>query len=339
MSSQSVPVDKAPTPRSRVSLGMLAMALLGLAAIIALVLHFGLEDIATAILTVGWGMVAVVIAHAAQVALSGYGWHAIARVEQAASVWWFVQARWIREAVSSLLPLTQIGGEVVSIRILVLHGFRNGIAASTMVADLGSQIVSQAIFTLLGLALLLIDGHHGPVIEWTVLGLLASVSVLPTFFFLQRRGLLHATERLFVNLAAKVPFLKGSSLDGLHDSIHRLFRSPGPLLRSFNAHLLSWLVGSVEIWLILYFMGAEVSPREALVIESLSQVVRSIAFAIPGALGVQEGGFVLIGAIYGLSPQTALALSLSKRVRELILGLPGLLAWQIMEGRRWWHRG
>lgn len=339
MSSQLLPVDKAAPHRSRASLGMLAIALAGLAVVVALVLHFGFEDIVTAILNVGWGMLVVVLAHVVQVVLSGHGWHAIAQVEQAASLWWFIQARWIREAVSNLLPLTQIGGEVVSLRILVLHGFRNGIAASTMVADLGSQIVSQAVFTLLGLALLLTDGHQGPVVEWTVLGLLASVSVLPIFFLAQRRGLLHATERLFLSLASRVPLLRGSSLDGLHDSIHRLFRSPGALLRSFNAHLLSWLIGSLEIWLILYFMGAEVSPRAALVIESLSQVVRSVAFAVPAALGVQEGGFVLIGALYGLSPQTALALSLSKRVRELILGLPGLLAWQIMEGRRWWRRG
>lgn len=96
--------------------------------------------------------------------------------------------------------------------------------------------------------------------------------------------------------------------------------------------------GGVRIWLILHFLGVSLGAREALVIESLSQVVRSVAFAVPGALGVQEGGFMLIGAIYGLSPQTALALSLAKRVREIILGVPGLLAWQWLEGRRWWLR-
>jgi len=322
----------------RARLGVLAVATTGLAVIVVLVVHFGFDDIAAAILNIRWGMCAIVIAHVVQVVLSAQGWHAIAMTEQPAKLWWFIQARWIREAVSTLLPLTQIGGEVVSLRILVLHGFRNGIAASTMVADLGSQIMSQAVFTLLGLALLLIDGHHGPVVEWTVLGLIASLSVLPAFFLAQRRGLLQATERLFIRLAERVPFLQGTSLDGLHDSIHRLFGSPGCLLRSFNAHLLSWLIGGLEIWLILYFMGAAVSPREALVIESLSQVIRSVAFAIPGALGVQEGGLMLIGAIYGLSPQTALAMALAKRVREILLGLPGLLAWQFIEGRRWWRR-
>ena len=321
-----------------VQIGVLVIAALGLGIAAYLVVHHGARDIASALAGIGWGMLVIIAAHAAQVVLSGHGWHAVASIEHAAPVRVFVLARWIREAVNGLLPLTQIGGEVVSLRILVLNGFRSGIAASTMIVDLGTQIMSQAIFTLLGLAMLIVDGHHGPVIEWTVIGLLASLSVLPAFFFAQRRGLLHATEDLFIKLVDRFPAFQGSSLDGLHDSIHRLFRQPLALLKSFNAHLLSWLLGAFEIWLILHFLGADASPREALVIESLSQVIRSVAFAVPGALGVQEGGFMLLGALYGLPPQTCLALSLAKRVRELLLGVPALLIWQTLEGRRWWAR-
>jgi hypothetical protein len=64
-------------------------------------------------------------------------------------------------------------------------------------------------------------------------------------------------------------------------------------------------------------------------LESLGQAVRAGAFAVPGALGVQEGGYVMLGRVVGLEPETALALSLTKRVRELVLGIPGLIAWQL----------
>jgi len=324
--------------RAHVPIGVLVVAALGLGLATYLVVLHGARDIARALAGIGWGMIAIALAHLAQVVLSGRGWHAVARVEHAASMWIFVMARWIREGVSGLLPLTQIGGEVVSIRIVALHGVPNGVAASSMIADLGTQIASQALFTLLGLTMLIVDGHQGPVIQWTVLGLLASVSVLPAFFFAQRHGLLHATENLFIRIADRFPAFKGSSLEGLHDSIHRIFRQPQALLTSFHAHLLSWLIGALEIWLILHFLGADLGFREALVIESLSQVVRSVAFAVPGALGVQEGGFMLLGALYGLPPTTCLALSLAKRVRELVLGVPALLTWQFVEGRRWWTR-
>jgi putative membrane protein len=322
----------------RTHLSVLIIAALGLAFAAYLVMRHGAHQIALALTGIGWGMAAICGAHLAQVVLSALGWHAIASVEHRSRVRVFFLARWIREAVSGLLPLTQIGGEVVSLRILVLHGFRSGIATSSMIADLGTQIMSQAVFTLLGLAMLVVDGHRGPVIEWTVIGLIASLSVLPAFFFAQRRGLLHATENFFIRLAERFPALQGGSPEGLHDSIHRIFKNPLAQLKSFNAHLLSWLLGAFEIWLIFHFLGIDIGAREALVIESLSQVIRSVSFAIPGALGVQEGGFVLIGALYGIPPPLCLASSLAKRVREILLGVPALMVWQFIEGRRWWSR-
>ena len=62
------------------------------------------------------------------------------------------------------------------------------------------------------------------------------------------------------------------------------------------------------------------------------QAVRGAAFAIPGALGVQEGGYLLLAPLAGLHPDTALALSLAKRAREVLLGVPGLLHLHASEG-------
>ena len=80
-------------------------------------------------------------------------------------------------------------------------------------------------------------------------------------------------------------------------------------------------------------MGAEISIWSALSIESLIFTLRSVAFAIPGAIGVQEAAYALAAPLFGLPPETALALSLAKRARDLSLGLPTLLAWQISEAR------
>ncbi len=71
-----------------------------------------------------------------------------------------------------------------------------------------------------------------------------------------------------------------------------------------------------------------------MLLESLILAVRASAFFVPGALGVQEGAFVLLGAVIGLSPEVALALSLIKRFRELVIGVPALLVWQFAEGRQ-----
>jgi glycosyltransferase 2 family protein len=68
-------------------------------------------------------------------------------------------------------------------------------------------------------------------------------------------------------------------------------------------------------------------------VESLLYALRSAAFFVPSGWGVQEGAYVVLGAVVGLSPGTALALSLAKRAREVAIGVPALLIWQAIETR------
>jgi NTE family protein len=86
------------------------------------------------------------------------------------------------------------------------------------------------------------------------------------------------------------------------------------------------VLGAVETWIALWLIGVPVSPIEAVILESLTQALRAAAFPVPSALGVQEGGFTVLGALFGIPPAAALALSFVKRVPDLAIGLPGLLA-------------
>jgi uncharacterized membrane protein YbhN (UPF0104 family) len=84
----------------------------------------------------------------------------------------------------------------------------------------------------------------------------------------------------------------------------------------------------LETWVAMRALGIEAGLAEALVIESLGQAVRSAGFFIPGALGVQEGGYVLICALFGILPDKAIALVLVRRLRDIILGVPGVISWR-----------
>jgi hypothetical protein len=76
------------------------------------------------------------------------------------------------------------------------------------------------------------------------------------------------------------------------------------------------------------FLGHPLGWHDILILEGLVTAVRAAAFMIPGALGIQEGAFIVVGALIGLPPEVALALSLIRRVRELALGLVGIVFWQ-----------
>jgi hypothetical protein len=101
--------------------------------------------------------------------------------------------------------------------------------------------------------------------------------------------------------------------------------------------LIGWLVGTGEVYLILVLLNSPVSWRSALLLESLGQAIRGAGFAIPGSLGVQEGGYLLLAPLANLAPDVALALSLAKRTREILLGVPGLIYLHWWE-RSWRHR-
>jgi len=111
---------------------------------------------------------------------------------------------------------------------------------------------------------------------------------------------------------------------------------------SGKSTLLRTLVGleqpsAGEIWIALFALGVSTSFTTALILESVAQAIRGALFLVPGALGVQEGGYLLVGGLLGIHGEAALALSLIRRVRELILGIPGLVAWQLIEGGRLWQ--
>lgn len=299
-----------------------------------IVAHLGVIEVTDAVLGVGWGFLAIMLIHPVQIVQAAVGWKSLFARPSSPSLLTFIEARWIREAANCLLPVAQIGGEIFGARVLAVRGMRGVDAAAGVVVDLTVEIFTQFLFVLLGLALIVSNGDDTGVIKWTIVGTMIATPVLLAFLAAQRYGLFLWVERLFLWLTTRWPLLRISAVEGLHDVIQRFYRSPRALLMACNMHLLAWLTGTFEVWLIFYFIGEPITLQQALVLESLGHAIRSAAFIVPGGLGVQEGGYVLLGMMYGLPPQQGLALSLIKRAREIFLGIPGLLAWYFLENRR-----
>ena len=99
---------------------------------------------------------------------------------------------------------------------------------------------------------------------------------------------------------------------GLDKSIKLIWRRRAVVARYlFIWQPLQCFGTSLEIWLALHFLGSPVTLWQAVMIEALIQAISSAAFFVPGGLGVQEGGFILIGSALGLDPTTSLALAVS----------------------------
>ncbi len=310
----------------------------GGAAVIGLVAWFGARTIGREVWHAGWAIPATVVLHIAQLWLSAAAWRLA--VGKAAVT---LRIRWIRESVNSLLPVAQLGGNLVGIRLLMQRGISGALAGAGTTLDLTIEAMTQFLFTVAGIAAIGAIGLDddqalGGWGAWLDGGLALMAVGLVGFVVAQRAGLMRLVEYLALALGRFFPGFSVESVRGLHAELMRLQRNRGALLRATCLHLFAWSLGVAETWLALVAMGIETSPAQALVIESLGMAVRSAGFAVPGALGIQEGGFILVCGLFGIPADDAIALSMLKRVRELVVGVPGLVAWQWGEGRRLWAR-
>jgi putative membrane protein len=209
-------------------------------------------------------------------------------------------------------------------------------AAATVIAGMTVCVVTQIIFTLAGLALLIRRNGSSDLL-WPALGGTAIFAVaIAAFYGIQRVGIFRILSGMARYVLRSDSWNKmlagGASLDA---ELRALYARRRPLLESALWNLLVWTTGTLEVWVALRAMGIHASFADAFILESASQAIRSAFFIVPGALGVQEGGYVVIGAMLGIDAPAALALALIRRAREIAFGIPGVIAWQWLEGKLW----
>jgi putative membrane protein len=237
----------------------------------------------------------------------------------------------IREAVADLLPFSQIGGLIVGTRVLAAHGVPTPRVYASMIADMTTEMASQLLFTLFGLAAMasLLLGAHGAALRPAVFGGTAALFAIMALLFLGQRPLLAFATRL----AHRILPSAALAIDAVDVELSRIYGERGHMIASFLFNLAGWIASAAGAWVLLHLIAAPLPFLWVLAIESLIFTVRSVAFAVPGAIGFQEAAYVLIGPLFGLPPEIALALSIAKRGRDIAIGIPALVAWQLLETR------
>jgi uncharacterized membrane protein YbhN (UPF0104 family) len=139
-------------------------------------------------------------------------------------------------------------------------------------------------------------------------------------------------DKLAVRVERRTGWASVGGLPALREGLDAILRQRSGLSAALLIHMGIWFVGALEIWLALYLLGDPRSFGTAIAIESLGHAIRAAGFLIPGAWGVQEGGFIALCAAFGIGSPTAIALSLIKRIPDFVCGAPGLWLWRRMEG-------
>ena len=307
---------------------------LGILLFAAVILYVGADDVAAALVSGGWALPAIVACHILPLAIDAQAWRLLFERGLRPGLARACALRWVCEAVNNLLPVAQLGGEFARARLAARGGVSLSAAGAVGTADVTLGALTQVPFALVGLmGLAVVSANDHGYVLWALGGGLGVLTALVLAFVrLQQAG----PGRIAMGLVRRLRpgAVRAPDPAALDREIGAVYARRGPLALAAFWRFAAWLAGAGEIWLALHFLGSPISVPEAIVLESVLQLVRSVAFLVPAALGVQEGALVLLASAFGFSPEIGLAVSLLRRGRDVVLGVPGLVFWQMAEGAR-----
>lgn len=322
--------------RSKVQLTFYLLGFAGVALFTTLLIREGAPQVGAAISKAGWAIVLVIAYHLfVPVFLDAIAWWVLIPKSDRLPLRKLFWMRWIGESVSTLVPSAAVGGDIVRARLAAINGMPLPVSAGSVLVDITLGVFTQAGFTVLGLACLVGATGQKSFVRPTLVGTLIGVAAVGGFYFVQRLGMFRFIGLIIARLANSPEWQSlvesGETLD---NTVRALYARRRGIVLCCVWTMVSLVGGSGEIWIALNALGLPASAVNALILQSMALTIRNAAFAVPAGLGVQEGGYLFVGNLLGIPGDAAFALSLISRVRELAVGIPGIITWQVIEGRR-----
>ena len=314
--------------------------LVGLGIIVLLVVWQGVATIVDRLADAGWAILLVALFIPPNLIFSAISYQLLFPRGRRPHFADTTLAMWIGSSVNFLLPVATVGGEFVKARILTMRDVSGVDAAASVVLDKTVQAMSVLIWAMIGTAILaVIAPPDEPLVTAAAVGALLLALGIAGFILVQNIGMFRrvAGPASRLSRSEKWQSLMHGAGD-LDEAIRALYRQRGDVVLSVAWRVAKRAVLAARVWMVAWLLGYPIGLEEAVMLNSLAVALRSVAFAVPGGLGVQEGGYILVGALVGLPPDVMLAISLATRLGELIESLPGLVAWQYTEGEAFWQR-
>ena len=307
---------------------------IGLALLTGLVAWQGFADIAGILFGSGWALLLVPLIWFPTVLMNARCWQTLFVRDHAPSFVQAFYAQWMGRSVNTLLPVASIGGEVVKARALILWGIDARHASASTVVDKTVQVVTLILWGLVGIGLLAWMSVDDGLAVAALAGLAILGGGVAGFVVVQRAGMFG----FMVKSAHKVTNGQHfTNLLDVADEVDRvvvdLYRRRNQLTAAALWRFSALVLQTGEVWLAAYLLGHPIGIIEAMMLKSLSSTLSDAAFVVPNSYGIQEGAFVVLGTLVGLSPDVSIAISLAIRIREVLFDVPGLVFWQHTEGR------
>lgn len=320
----------------------LILLLVGAVTLVAIVWHIGPSRIYEAAAGLGpAALLVILLPSVLMYLLEACGWRfTLGRFAATIPFWRLLAIRTAGEVVNMTTPTAYVGGEPLKALLLkryqvpMVEGLASVVIAKTIMT------IAQILFILLGIALgFWILGSSGSAGQ-LVLAALVSVGLLGFgtggFVLVQRKGLFTWLLQMLRTIGIRIAFLESreEKLRSLDETILNFYRHhQGLFYASTGFYLFGWLAEALEVFVIIWYLGGPATVLSAISIGALSVFIKGGTFFIPGSLGTQDGGNLLLLKAFGYSDVTGITFALLRRFRELVWIALGLLCLGIVGGR------
>lgn len=273
---------------------------------------------------IGWGMAAVLLIYLSAFYVDSVTWH-LALVGLPFDWTWSYRTwriRMVGEAFNMVLPAGGFGGEPIKAVLLNRHHavtYREGTTSLILAKTI--NLIALIAFLLIGLWLLADNPRIPPGYGGFALGgfcfLAFGVSLL---FLAQRYRGTSAMGRLLgrTRLGGSVDRVIHHVADVEDRLGHFYLGRPARFIPALALAFFNWVLGVLEVYVVLHLLGHPISFADAWIIESVTQMVRAATFFIPANLGTQDGAFVILCSLLTGQPEIGVAVAAIRRVRELV---------------------
>jgi len=307
---------------------------LGLIVLGLLVWHIGPGNIYEAAARLGpLTLLAILIPSILMYAVEAYGWKVVlGRAAQGVPFWRLLTIRTAGEVVNMTTPTAYLGGEPLKAYLLKKYHVPMEQGAASVVIAKTTMTIAEVFYILAGIALgfwiLGVGTSAGQTITAALLSVGLLVCSIAGFVFIQHRGLFASVLSLTKKLGLRIRSLEAQEerLQSIDQTILNFYsHHRKTFLFSIGLYFFGWLAESLEVFGIIYFLGGSVSFLTAIAIGALAVFIKGGTFFIPGSLGAQDAGNLLLLQAFGYSDVTGLTFALLRRFRELVWIGIGLL--------------
>jgi len=264
--------------------------------------------------------------------IEAYGWKVVlGRAAQGVPFWRLLTIRTAGEVVNMTTP-AYLGGEPVKAFLLKRYDVPIAEGAASVVIAKTTMTIAEVFYILTGIALAFWMLGVGSSAGQTITAALVSVGLLVCsiagFVFIQRRGLFASILSLVKKLGVRIQSLETHEehLRSIDQTIRNFYRHhQQAFYASMALYFFGWMAESLEVFGIIYVLGGSVSALSALSIGALAVFIKGGSFLIPGSLGAQDAGNLLLLQAFGYSDVTGITFALLRRFRELVWIGIGLL--------------